>query len=691
METIDEQIARGLEHLRAGRLDAADQEFTQLAARAPQQAHLHYLLGMTKTRRGIVGEAIHCLQSAATRAPQVVDYQLALASVLAANKQMEAAIRVDRQALVQHPNSAELWMHLGQLEHDCGRFVQAIEAWNQALELKPDQPDVLRSLGLAHLKVPNGMVYAVSYLERAASAQPTVESFNELGYALKLSGDSARAAAAFEKARKLDPNHTFVLNNLSTAYKSLGRLSAAVEASRRAVDLDPEFAVGLCNLGIALSASGLTLQAEQALRRCLECKPNYAKAHSNLLFNAQYLPEVTAEKLFHLHREYDKLQVPRVQRLSPHAQKHSPHQPLVVGFLSDGLGRHPVGYFIEGLLGNLDANRVQVICYSDRHREDDLSARLRSHVRDWRTVIGFNNQSLAEVISRDSIDILFDLCGHAGGNRMPVFAKRPAPVQITWMGYVGTTGLSTMDYLLADRFHVPVEEEQWYTERILRMPHDYICYTAPAYAPEVTPLPAAETGQVTFGCFNQPAKINTSLLDVWSRILKKVANSRLLLIYSGYDDPGVRQRILDFFESQDVDRNRIEMHGKLPHPELMAAYGRVDLALDSFPYSGGLTTCEALWMGVPVVTKTGRTFAGRHSTSHLSNLGLTNFVCSDAESYIRRVISLTTAPFQELRELRPRLREIMAQSPLCDGIRFASDWTYLLTSLVESRSCVFAP
>lgn len=267
---------------------------------------------------------------------------------------------------------------------------------------------------------------------------------------------------------------------------------------------------------------------------------------------------------------------------------------------------------------------------------------------------------------------------------MPLFAGRAAPTQITWMGYVGTTGVAAIDYLLADRFHVQPGEEAHYSETVLRLPNGYVCYGPPRDAPPVAPLPALETGQVTFGCFNNPAKLSTKIVQAWAVILSRVPTSRLLLKFGGLDDPGVRTRLLRIVADRGVDSTRLICEGWSPHAELLEAYGRVDLALDTQPYSGGLTTCEALWMGVPVITCPGATFAGRHSISHLNNAGFPEFVASNLAQYTELAIAWSQR-IPELAAVRSTMRSRMQASPLCDAPRFATDLLALLKQVAHPR------
>jgi predicted O-linked N-acetylglucosamine transferase (SPINDLY family) len=285
--------------------------------------------------------------------------------------------------------------------------------------------------------------------------------------------------------------------------------------------------------------------------------------------------------------------------------------------------------------------------------------------------VDLSEDALSARIRDDRIDVLFDLAGHGMGARLQVFAQRSAPVQVKWVGFAGSTGIEQMDYLIADPVHVPPGEEDRYDERILRLPDSYVCYTAPDYAPDPGPPPCLEAGAVTFGSFNQPAKITAPLAACWARVLERVPGSRLLLKFHNLEQARVQAHFREMFTAAGADPARIMLEGGAPHAELLAAYDRVDVALDSFPYSGGLTTCEALWMGVPVVTFPGETFSGRHCASHLHAVGLDELVAADEDGYVALAATLA-ADTQRRAGWRRELRARTAASPLCDGPRFAA-------------------
>jgi predicted O-linked N-acetylglucosamine transferase (SPINDLY family) len=427
-------------------------------------------------------------------------------------------------------------------------------------------------------------------------------------------------------------------------------------------------------------------EGAEALRTALLSEPNPVQ-HSTLLTLLQYGDGVRPERLLADHRSWDRLYAaPLFPNPPPAVERARGDRRLRLGFVSFDFARHPVGYMVLPMIEHLDKSQCQVFCYLvDRTRRlGHYTSRFRAAADRWSHVVDAADDALAQEIREDQIDILFDLSGHHG-KRLLVFARKPAPLQVTWFGYVGTTGMRAMDYLLADRFHVAPGEERFYCERVLRMPHGYASYEPPPDSPDVGPLPAQRVGRVTFGCFNNPFKINPTMIDAWARILHAVPDSQLLLKFRGYEQEEMRDRIRVEFAQRKIEVRRIVFEGwSEASQELLSTYNRVDLALDTLPYSGGLTTCEALWMGVPVITHPGRTFAGRHAVSHLTNAGFPQFVARDRSGYVELAIQWANR-LDELAAIRGQMREQMRRSPLCDAPQFARDFLSLMNQTVEAH------
>ena len=678
MSSVQQNFLTALQNHQAGRLRQAEELYRSVLRVAPNHIEALHLLGVCAHQLGRPVEAEKLIRQAIRLDGSVPAFFTNLAAVMGSMGQYEEAVIAARKAVELRPRSADSQMALGCALLDVDRYEEAGDCFKRASELDPVNAKAHHLLGRSMISDPQRLPEVLQALQHAVRLDPKATVYNDLGFALARAQRMSDSLEAFKHALELEPNHAGALNNMSTTLKALGRLDEAVAACEKALQINPQLAEAACNLGVALTDRADFVQAEAAFHRALELKPDYATAHSRLLFSLQYQPGITPSRLLQAHRDYQRRHVSQGFKTSYHNRmQRDEGRPLSVGFISDGFGAHPVGHFLVRLLHDLDRTQLRVVCYSDRIRSDLLNRRIRALADEWHETAALNNQQLAQQIAVGGIDVLFDLSGHVGGRRMLLFARRAAPLQLTWMGYVGTTGLSNMDYIIADQHHIPAADESYYTERVLRLPHGYVCYEPPPYAPDVALLPALTNRHVTFGSFNQPAKTNWQMVEVWSRVLKAVPDSRLLLKYRGFADSGLQRRYQHAFTKYGIAAERVLFEGKSPHEELLSAYNRIDIGLDTQPYSGGLTTCEALWMGVPVITRPGVTFAGRHSLSHLQTVGLTETIATNWDAYVDRAKTLAS-DLPRLAQTRRDLRSRMAASPLCDGARFARDWSQLI-------------
>ncbi len=634
--------------------------------------------GSVLASQGRLSEAVACYRRSLELNPDFTDAYDALASVLTRQHELDQAVACYRRSVELEPKRVETHNKLGILFLKQAKFDEAVAHFQRAVALKPDHADALNNLGVTLAKQ-NKFGQAVGSYRRALALDPNhANAHYNLGTALMGQGKFEEAATCYHRALALNPDRAEAHYNLAYAQLMRDELDQSAESCRRALELNPDYPDAHNNLGDVLMRQGRVDEAMKCFRRTLQLDSRKAKAHSNILLAMHYQPTVTPGELAAEHSRYEELHAaPLRTTWQTHGNARDPDRRLRMGFVSGDLGFHPVGYFLVRMLENLDDRQVEVVCYSDRLAADAMTNRIRTASTRWYDVHSQNDQQLADQIRDDEIDVLFDLAGHTSGNRLLVFARKPAPIQVTWIGYVGTTGLTAMDYLLADRYQVPDIAETFMRERVLRMPEGYVCYDPPIYAPPVGPLAASRQGYVTFGSFNYQAKINARVIDVWSRILRRVPSARLVLKYRSLDAPSVSRRMLEQFVARGVVPERLELLGWSSHEHLMREYQRIDIALDTFPYSGGLTTCEALWMGVPVVTCPGDTFAGRHALTHLSNVGLPETIVGNIDEYVELAVRLS-ADLSRLGGIRARLRGQMIDSALCSGRRFASNFMVLI-------------
>ncbi|HEX4095113.1 MAG TPA: hypothetical protein VHX64_00220, partial [Caulobacteraceae bacterium] len=376
-------------------------------------------------------------------------------------------------------------------------------------------------------------------------------------------------------------------------------------------------------------------------------------------------PAITAAAITDAHRQWGLRQEARAGVRQPHANRADPDRPLRIGYVSGDFCVHPVGYFLAQVLEAHDRSTVQAICYANGTRIDDMTRRLQAAASGWREIAGLDDAQAEALIRADGIDILVDLSGHTARNRLALAGRRPAPVQASWLGYVASTGLPAIDYLITDLDTVPMGSEALFTETLVRLPHGRFCYAPPA-----APTPTASAARpITFGSFNDLLKINDQVISTWAKVLQAAPGSQLRLKWSALDDAGVRERVLRAFAGHGIEAERIELSGHSPHAAMLAEYGEIDVALDPFPFCGGLTTCEAMWMGVPVVTWPGDRPASRQSLAMLKVLGLSELAASSEDDYVSIAAGLARDPAR-LQALKGGLRERMSASPLCRGELF---------------------
>jgi protein O-GlcNAc transferase len=646
----------------------------------PAFVEAHINLGRLHKAAGRLAEAVACFRRAVELRPEASSAHTNLGNAYADQQRWPEALACLRQAVACDPGRAESYNNLANALHRCGQTTEAIACFEHALALNPDLAVAWNNFG--NLWHDQGVLpRAVDCYQRAVALAPTLAgAHSNLGNAWLELGRASAALDCYRRAVTLCPDCAEFHCNLGRAWRTLGQLEHAVQACRRAIELKPDYAVALNNLASVYKDQGRLDEALDGYRQALTLQPDYADAQSNLLCALRYRTATTPEELLRAARDFDRrFAAPLRPADQATAAPRPAGVPLRLGFVSPSLGFGPTGYFLIRVLEHLDPRRCTVTCYSDRIVGDALTDRFRAAAAVWRDTLGLGDEALAAQIRADRIDVLFDLTGHAPHNRLLTFARHPAPIQITWLDSVGTTGLAAIDYLLADPYQVPAGAEAYYAERVLRMPESYVCYAPPDDAPPVGPLPALAAGHVTFGSFNNPAKITGDVVALWSQILRRVPHARLLLKYRGLDDPGAGAHYRRQFAACGVDAQRVVLEGASPHAELMARYQAVDLALDPF-YNGGLTTCEALWMGVPVVTCPGDIFPRRHSLSHLSNAGLTETIADSPEAYVDLAAHLA-GDLPRLAQLRAALRPRMAGAPLCDGGRFAAHFLDLLDAL----------
>jgi predicted O-linked N-acetylglucosamine transferase (SPINDLY family) len=553
-----------------------------------------------------------------------------------------------------------------------GDFHGAEQVYRSILAGRPEDASTLHLLGHV-LTMQAKTAEAVSVLSRAAELAPDDAdvSFN-LGCALHREGQRGAAERAFRRAVDLRPGFVAAWLSLAGVMTDADDLDAAEDCFQRVLALEPGFAEAHYNYGNLLHREGRIDEAVSSYRTAVKLKPDFMRAHSNLVYALNFSDKFSPEQIFNEHREWGRRHADPLTPMGPaHPNPRTTGRTLRVGYVSPNFRDHAVTYFFEPTLTRHDPSRVTAYCYSDVERPDAYTRRLRRAAHAWREIAGQDDQSVAELVRRDGIDILVDLTGHTDNHRLLVFARKPAPVQVTWNGYANTTGMLAMDYRITDaRADPPGMTEHLHTERLVRLPGMYMAFMPQVESPEVSAAPVLEAGRVTFGSLNALSKVTTRAIRVWSDILSALPGSRLLMVT--VPAGRARQQIVRNFAEHGIDGARLEFLPRLPVAEFLAAHARVDVALDPFPFNGTTTTCQTLWMGVPVVTLAGKSHVSRVGASMLAAVGLEQCVAQDENDYVRKALALAAQPAR-LQELRHDLRKRVSTSPLLDGTKLTRD------------------
>ncbi len=705
------RLAQAMAHHRAGRIAEAEAGYRSLLAERPDDPEAQHLLGVSLHQQGRSAEAVDLIRRALAARPNLAEAHTNLGAALQALKRYDEAIDSYRRALALKPDNAKTHNNLGAALKSKGDALAAIEAYRQAIALDPTYAVAQNNLGAALINL-GRLAEAAEVLGAALKRHPDhAETWNNYGTALKNRGRFSEAIEAYHKAIAVKPDFSEAYNNLGAALQAIGRQNEAADAYRkairhkpdaaeahnnlantlravsrideaeieyrRAIELKPGLAEAYGNLATVLCDQSRIEDAIDAYHKALELKPDFIEARSNYVFTLHYHPDSTPDQIRTEAEVYDRLISPRMAGYRRrHENDAKPDRRLRVGFVSPDFWRHSCAYFMEMLFEHLDRNEIEIVAYANVRRPDAVTQRLRQRVDLWRDTLGVPDEEVLTQIREDRIDILIDVAGHTADNRLALFAASPAPVQASWLGYPGTTGLSTMGYRLTDAIaDPPGVSDPHYTERLVRLPDGFLCYRPLVNAPSPAPAPSTTGRPVTFGSFNNLPKVNDRVVALWAEILNRVPNSRLLLKARALGGATARDRIVAGFRQHGIAPDRLELIGwTVKLDDHLSLYGNVDVALDQFPYNGTTTTCEAIWMGVPVVTLLGDRHAGRVGVTLLARLGLKILVAPTPAEYVAKAVALA-ADVATRSRLRTELRARMIASTLCDGPRFARAMT----------------
>jgi protein O-GlcNAc transferase len=691
--------------IRKGRRADAGISFQKAVELNPNYAEAHSNLGNTLGDNLRFDEAIAAYQRAIAIDPDYVEASYNLGNALRKQGRWQESIDAYQHAIALRPGLAEAHNNLGNVLLDNGRHEQAAAAFRKAIELRPKQPMGFNNLASALRKIGDRDAamelldkaitldgnYATAFLNRgliqrdrgqhkealesirkAVALKPDfAEALHDLVDLLRIMGRHPEAITVCQRAIQTRPDYAEAHNVLGGLLQELGNLDEAFASCSRALAIHPGLAEAHNNLGNVYREQGRLDKAIESYRRGVELKPTAVGIHSNLVFTTQFCAQYDASAILQENRAWaDRHETPLLAEARPHSNHRTPGRILRVGYVSPYFRTHSAAFFLMPLLASHDPTQVRVFCYSGARRADDITAQFRRLDHTWRDTAGMSDAELAGKVREDQIDILIDVALHMQDSRLLMFARKPAPVQVTWLGYPGTTGLSSIDYRLTDPYLDPVGQgDEFYSERSIRLPHSFWCYRPLIPTPDVNPPPGLQNGHVTFGCFNNFHKVTPQTLELWVNTLAAVPRSRLIILAP---PGGHRDMVRETFQRGGIAGDRIEFVGRLPLEDYFRLYHRVDLCLDTIPYPGHTTTMDSLWMGVPVITLVGQTAVGRGGLSILTNLNLPGLIARSPEQYVD-IARATAGDLAALAEMRAGMRERMQSSPLMNARQFARD------------------
>jgi protein O-GlcNAc transferase len=651
-------------HRRAREMESA----TELIEKARQNARSGNLLDAESLLRRAI--ALDPVNSAALNE---------LGCVLYKAGNLPAAVDAFERGLAIQPHSAYFASTFGNVLRLTGKFDKALIAYRSAVQLSPLDPVIMRNLAALLMEMGN-VNESVEWYRKAVEAKPDyAAAHNELGAALGKLGQSQQAISSFRQAIRMNPRLAAAYSNLAGALSACAKYDEALVEARQAIELDAKNAAAHSNLGSALWHCGRIELAIESIRRSIELAPKNPLPLQNYLFSIHFHPNADPAAVRREHEAWGaRFAAPIIQKNLANDNERLKNRRLRVGYVSRNFRAHPECAFLLPLLERHDRSQFEVVCYSDNPHDDAVTQRLRQSADNWRPTRAMSDAELAQQVRADRIDVLIDLTMHMPGSRLLAFARKPAPIQIAYLAYPGTTGLVTMDYRLTDGFlDPPGEHEDHYTEEMIRLPNTFACYDPAGMegcpdekipAAAQTP-PVVANGFITFGVFNNLGKVNFRVLELWAGVLNAISSARLRMIA---DSAAGRGYVLECLGRFGVNAARVDFVGTLSRSSYFAEYSGIDISLDTLPYSGHTTGLDSFWMGVPVVTRVGDTASGRALWSVTSNLGLPDLAAHDDDQFVRLAVHLADDT-SRLIELRRTLRARMQSSPVMDGPRFARD------------------
>jgi predicted O-linked N-acetylglucosamine transferase (SPINDLY family) len=660
-------------HIQSGQTQQATQVLQRILLMYPREPKAPFMLGAMAFQSKNYESALEWIGKSLAIDPTPAEPYFLRGLIYQQAGQLPQAIIEYRQCLTRRPKDGKAMNNLGRAILDLGDSSAAIQTLRQAIAVMPENAGAWNNLGEA-LRLSGDIAGAVQHYKQAIAVDPnSAEAYGNLGATMVQLGDRPGGIAMMLKAVAINPNMFNVHTNLARAYITGGPLEQALRHCRRALEINNRSSGAIDLMANLMGLAGLVPQCIKARQQALQLKPDDSAIFSNLLLSLHYLDDFAPRSIFDEHRNWAKRHAPGMTPPQPNDPPYTPARRLRIGYLSPNLSAHSVAYFFEPLLAAHDRSLLEIYLYHNGRTNDEVTERIKQHADGWRDISNMKDGPALSVLKNDHLDILIDLAGHTSDNRLPMMDKRPAPIQMTWLGYPGTTGMSAVDYRITDEItdpHGPADTV--HTERLIRIPGGSWVYQAPV-SPEIGPVPAMANGYITFGSFNNLPKVTPRVLESWARILQAVPRSRLILKAGGLGLSIGKEYVQNTLNQFGITTDRVELLGWAQETSAhFQLYNRIDIALDTFPYNGTTTTCEAMWMGVPVVTYTGSSHVSRVGTALLTHVGCKQWIARDAGAYETLAVQLA-GDLPALAAARKTLRQQMQASELCDAKRLARE------------------
>ena len=668
---INKLLQLSIKEYQTGNLHLAKNSLTKILKFQPHNADVLNFIGVIYFELRNFDSAILYFKKALQFNPKFADAYFNLGNAFKEIGKRDEAITCYQTALELNPNLVGAYNNLGSVFQEKQELVEAISCYRKALHLNPNFVDALYNLGNI-LREKRQLDEAVSCYKKAIELNPSLAgAYNNLGSIFQEKQQLVEAISYYQKALDLNPNVAGAYTNLGGALQELGKYDKAIAFYEKALNLNPNIAEANNNLGSIFKEKGQLDEAEAYFRRAAAIDPNNLIYSENLLFQMLYNSRYDSESIFLEHLQFAKKYAdPLSLTIPPHRNDKTLYRKLRIGYLSPDFRKHAVSSFIEPVLIAHNREYFEVFCYSNVLNKDEVTERIQGHADYWRNIVGTSDEDAVKMIREDAIDILVDLAGHTKNNRLLLFARKPAPVQVNWIGYPFTTGLSAIDYKIVDNYtDPPGKTDRFYTEKLMRLPESAICYLPNRNSPAIGFMPALSAGHITFGSFNNFAKVTSEVFTLWAMVLNAIPDSCLIMKGKSFSDKKTCEFALNILTQRGVNSERITLQPFEQSPLYLEAYNSVDIGLDTFPWNGITTTCDALWMGVPVITLAGTAYASRGGVSLLSNVGLQDLIAKTYDEYIEIAVRLAS-DIKTLHSLRNSLRDRMSQSPLTNAKRF---------------------